>query len=118
MGVPAAGYTITPIVIDNVMYLPIQGTIIVALQADSGKELWKYDLKTLKDLGPNPSAGGRGRLYGSLGRRLDVLGAHAGAERKAEHGTGHKQAFHRESSAPRPAARAVRGVRSIWPDPG
>jgi glucose dehydrogenase len=63
MGVPASGYTITPIVIGNVMYLPIQGTIIVALQADSGKELWKYDLKGLKDLGPNPSAGGRGISY-------------------------------------------------------
>jgi glucose dehydrogenase len=63
MGVPASGYTITPIVIGNVMYLPIQGTIIVALQADSGKELWRYDLKALKDLGPNPSAGGRGIAY-------------------------------------------------------
>jgi quinoprotein glucose dehydrogenase len=65
MGVPASGYTITPIVINNVMYLPIQGTIIVALQADSGKELWKYDLKNLKDIGPNPSAGGRGISYWS-----------------------------------------------------
>jgi glucose dehydrogenase len=65
MGVPASGYTITPIVIGNVMYLPIQGTIIVALQADLGKELWKYDLKGIKDLGPNPSAGGRGISYWS-----------------------------------------------------
>src|SRR5260221_14081643 len=65
MGVPASGYTVTPIVIGNVMYLPIQGTIIVALQADSGKELWKDDLKSLKDIGPNPSAGGRGISYWS-----------------------------------------------------
>jgi len=70
MGVPASGYTITPIVIGNVMYLPIQGTIIVALQADSGKELWKYDLKNLKDLGPNPSAGGRGISYWSGTARI------------------------------------------------
>jgi len=63
MGVPAAGYTITPIVIGNVMYLPVNGTVITALQADSGKELWKYDLKNLKDIGPNPSAGGRGISY-------------------------------------------------------
>jgi quinoprotein glucose dehydrogenase len=63
MGVPAAGYTITPIVINNVMYLPVNGTVMTALQADSGKELWKSDLKTLKDLGPNPSAGGRGIAY-------------------------------------------------------
>ena len=47
MGVPAAGYTITPIVINNVMYLPVQGTIIVALKADAGTELWKFDLKTI-----------------------------------------------------------------------
>lgn len=62
-GAPASGYTITPIVISNVMYLPVQGSIIVALQADSGKELWKFDLKTLPDIGPNPSAGGRGISY-------------------------------------------------------
>jgi glucose dehydrogenase len=62
MGIPAAGYTVTPIVVGNVMYFPV-GTTIVGLQADSGKELWKFDLKTLKDLGPNPSAGGRGISY-------------------------------------------------------
>ena len=33
---------------------PIQGTIIVALQADSGKELWKYDLKNIPGIAPNP----------------------------------------------------------------
>ena len=62
-GAPASGYTITPIVISNVMYLPVQNTIIVALQADTGKELWKTDLKELPGLGPNPSAGGRGISY-------------------------------------------------------
>jgi glucose dehydrogenase len=62
-GAPAAGYTITPIVVSNVMYLPVQGSVIVALQADSGKELWKVDLKTLPDIGTNPSAGGRGISY-------------------------------------------------------
>ena len=62
MGIPAAGYTVTPIVVGNVMYFPV-GTTIVGLQADTGKEVWKFDLKTLKDLGPNPSAGGRGISY-------------------------------------------------------
>ena len=62
MGIPAAGYTVTPIVVGNVMYFPV-GSTIVALQADSGKELWKSDLKNLKDIGPNPSAGGRGISY-------------------------------------------------------
>src|SRR4029453_19322133 len=37
MGVPALGYTVTPIVVNNVMYFPVQGTTIVALQADSGR---------------------------------------------------------------------------------
>ena len=63
MGVPASGYTITPIVISNVMYLPVQGTIIVALKADAGNELWKFDLEDIAGIGPNPSAGGRGISY-------------------------------------------------------
>ena len=62
MGIPAAGYTVTPIVVANVMYFPV-GTTIVGLRADTGKEVWKFDLKTLKDIGPNPSAGGRGISY-------------------------------------------------------
>src|SRR6187401_1417497 len=62
-GAPASGYTITPIVINNVMYLPIHGTTIVALKADAGTELWKFDLKTIPGIGSNPSAGGRGISY-------------------------------------------------------
>jgi glucose dehydrogenase len=62
-GAPAGGYTITPIVINNVMYLPIQGSIIVALKADSGTELWRFDLKTIPGIAPNPGAGGRGISY-------------------------------------------------------
>src|SRR5262245_28043243 len=46
LGVPAAGYTVTPIVVNNVMYLPVQSNVI-ALKADSGTELWKTDLKTI-----------------------------------------------------------------------
>ena len=63
MGVPASGYTITPIVVNNVMYLPVQGSTIVALKADAGTELWKFDLKTIPGIAPNPSAGGRGISY-------------------------------------------------------
>src|SRR5947207_11877559 len=46
-GAPANGYTATPIVINSIMYLPVRGTTIVALKADAGTELWKFDLKTL-----------------------------------------------------------------------
>ncbi len=35
----------TPIVVDGVMYLPI-GNAVVALEAESGKEIWRYALKT------------------------------------------------------------------------
>jgi glucose dehydrogenase len=62
-GAPATGYTITPIVINNVMYLPVQSSVIVALKADQGTELWKFDLKTIEGIGTNPSAGGRGLSY-------------------------------------------------------
>jgi len=55
-------YTVTPIVISNVLYFPV-ATSIVALQADTGKELWKSDLMKIPALGPNPSAGGRGISY-------------------------------------------------------
>ena len=63
LGMPANGYTVTPIVISNVMYLPVAGTTIVALKADAGTEIWKTDLATLPGIGPNPSAGGRGISY-------------------------------------------------------
>src|SRR5207249_93254 len=62
-GAPASGYTVTPIVINNVMYFPVRGTTIVALKADAGTELWKFDLKTIPGIGTNPSAGGRGISY-------------------------------------------------------
>jgi quinoprotein glucose dehydrogenase len=52
-------YTVTPIVAGNVMYFPLQ-TSIIALKADTGAEIWKSDLKLIEALGPNPSAGGRG----------------------------------------------------------
>ena len=75
-GAPAGGYTITPIVINNVMYLPIQGAIIVALRADVGTELWRFDLKAIPGIGTNPSAGGRGISYwpgtGQLGPRIVI----------------------------------------------
>jgi quinoprotein glucose dehydrogenase len=62
-GAPASGYTVTPIVVSNVMYLPVRGSTIVALRADSGTEIWKFDLATIAALGPTPSAGGRGISY-------------------------------------------------------
>jgi len=64
-GDPATGrgYSITPLVINDVMFLPVRGSVIVALQADSGRELWTSDLADLDGIGPNPSAGTRGISY-------------------------------------------------------
>src|SRR5690349_11921340 len=36
---------ITPIVVDGVMYLPA-GNRVVALAGDTGKEIWRYELKS------------------------------------------------------------------------
>jgi glucose dehydrogenase len=49
-GDPAGGFRgweITPIVISNVMYFPTSGKKIVALNAQTGQEVWKVDLTTL-----------------------------------------------------------------------
>ena len=49
-GDPAGGFRgweITPIVVSNVMYFPTRGKKIVALNAQTGKEIWKTDLATL-----------------------------------------------------------------------
>src|SRR5665213_3792636 len=51
----ASGSEATPIVVDGVMYLPAAGRI-VALEPDSGKELWRYEL-------PAGSPGNRGVTY-------------------------------------------------------
>ena len=64
IGVPASGYTITrDSVVNNVMYLPVQGSTIGALKADAGHRV--VEIRSRKDpgLGPNPSAGGRGISY-------------------------------------------------------
>jgi glucose dehydrogenase len=35
---------VTPIVIDGVMYLPARGNEVLALDADTGKEIWRYQM--------------------------------------------------------------------------
>ena len=41
------GWAITPLVIDNVMYFPTWLGKLVALNAETGKEIWKFDLSTI-----------------------------------------------------------------------
>src|SRR5947209_3802168 len=40
------GWSVTPLVIDNVMYFGTYAGKLVALDADTGAEIWKFDLKT------------------------------------------------------------------------
>jgi glucose dehydrogenase len=50
----------TPIVIGDVMYFPTTDGKIVAIKADSGSALWKFDLR---QLGPSTSASDKGISY-------------------------------------------------------
>ena len=86
------------------MYLPVQGSIIVALQADAGKELWKFDLKTLPGHRPE-SVGGRPRHL--------VLARHARASRRAS--SSRPPTGSSCSSTRRPASRfPARPAWSTW----
>src|SRR5579863_6871876 len=61
---PAAGTLneVTPIVVNGVMYLPA-GNRVVALDPDTGAEVWRYELKT-------GAASQRGVSYRSEERRV------------------------------------------------
>jgi len=45
------GWSVTPLVIDNVMYFGTYGGKLVALNAETGVEIWKFDLKTISASG-------------------------------------------------------------------
>jgi quinoprotein glucose dehydrogenase len=38
-----ASFSCTPLVVDGVMYLSTPSSRVIALDADTGKELWKFD---------------------------------------------------------------------------
>src|SRR5688572_18485803 len=48
---------VTPIVIDGVMYLPARGNQVLALDADTGKEIWRYQMP------PSVTSDARGVAY-------------------------------------------------------
>ena len=45
------GWQMTPIVVSNVMYFSTLGSKVVALNAETGKELWKFDMKPVTPTG-------------------------------------------------------------------
>ena len=62
LGTPG-NWSVTPLAVNNILYFP-QGSNIVALKADTGAELWKFDMATVPELaGGTPSAGRNGLAY-------------------------------------------------------
>ena len=72
----------TPVVVENVAYVTTPDRVLVALDATTGRELWKYDYKPRGRFAANPLAShttgqaNRGVAYwsGSRGERRVVLG--------------------------------------------
>jgi quinohemoprotein ethanol dehydrogenase len=82
------GHEATPLVADGVMYTTLPWSIVVALDAASGRELWRHDPAVPKAWGRNACcdvvnrgvALYRGRVYlGTLDGRLVALDAKSGA---------------------------------------
>ena len=73
-GAAVLGGTV-PIVIDGVMYMPI-GNAVVALEADSGKEIWRHPVKGLvrRAVSYWPGEGSMGpRIFYSTGSEITAL---------------------------------------------
>jgi quinohemoprotein ethanol dehydrogenase len=82
------GHEATPLVADGVMYTTLPWSIVVALDAATGRELWRYDPAVAKTWGRHACcdvvnrgvALYRGRVYvGTLDGRLVALDAKTGA---------------------------------------
>src|SRR5688572_22885961 len=75
---------VTPIVVNGVMYLPARGNQVLALEADTGKEVWRYQLPpslntTARGVAYWPGEQGMGpRLLLTAGPRLLALDAATG----------------------------------------
>jgi quinoprotein glucose dehydrogenase len=81
---------VTPIVVNGVMYLPARGNQVLAIDADTGKEVWRYQMPagvttTARGVAYWPGApgavGGRGtppRIVLTAGARLLALDAGSG----------------------------------------
>src|SRR5207247_146697 len=56
-GTRPGAFEVTPLMIDNVLYLSTPYNRVVALNADTGAELWSYDPKTYEDGQPPNGTG-------------------------------------------------------------
>ena len=88
-----AAFSCTPLVIDGVMYLSTPSSRVIALDAETGREIWKFDPQIGKKErefnahrgvsyweGPARAGGGRDRriLFGTVDGRLFALNADTG----------------------------------------
>jgi quinoprotein glucose dehydrogenase len=82
--IPTSNPQVTPIVIAGVMYLPARGNQVLALDADTGKEVWRYLLPryvttTARGVAYWPGDGQRAaRILLTAGPRLLALDAASG----------------------------------------
>ncbi|HEY8117732.1 MAG TPA: PQQ-binding-like beta-propeller repeat protein [Methylophilaceae bacterium] len=81
----SASFQTTPIVVDGVMYISLPYNHVVALDAKTGKQLWRYDHKLRPDwklcCGPanRGVAVGYGKVFmGTVDARLIALDVHSG----------------------------------------
>ncbi len=72
LGAPGQ-YQPTPIAVSNVLYVP-QGTRIIALKADTGTELWVFDLKTIPALVAPLKPGGFPQIPSTSSRGISYWG--------------------------------------------
>ncbi len=76
---------VTPIVVDGVMYLPARGNQVLALDADTGQEIWRYQMPQFvtsdaRGVAYWPGEAGLGpRILVTAGPRLLALDAATGA---------------------------------------
>jgi quinoprotein glucose dehydrogenase len=88
-----ASFSCTPLVIDGVMYLSTPSSRVIALDAETGREIWKFDPqagKTEREFNSHrgvaywegPSANGKGKdrriLFGTVDGKLIALNAGTG----------------------------------------
>ena len=82
--IPTSNPQVTPIVVAGVMYLPARGNQVLALEADTGKEVWRHELPryittTARGVAYWPGDGRIGaRILLTAGPRLVALDAATG----------------------------------------
>lgn len=114
----AIGATSAPVWLDGVVANGTRRGTVVALDGDTGEELWRFE--TGSAIRGSVASAGRGVLAGNIAGRLVMLGARDGsliAERRfSGHFDGPVLAFGDGAiiAGPSPAVTALRGFQEVW----